>query len=278
MWRGLSNQLLQIDFGGPEGALGLAARAVVGALHSVGGEDGAHALAATAGGCLEHDRVADFGRDLPGLVETLQTGGRSGNAGHPDCVGSLTRPGLGTEGAHRRGGWTDELDSGRFTGFGEVGVLRKKAITGMKSVGAALSRYSQHQIAAQVGVDRGGRTEAIGFASRRERAERRDQRPSRPRPNRSPARGRRGRCAERSLRGSQSGSCGFFSWRGDRLSSQSSLRRRIRKPPRTGALWLERAKRYLELSITTPPGVAAAFFSSLALRVPIALVFQSTAA
>jgi hypothetical protein len=59
---GALDEFLQIDFAGAEGAEGFAACAVEGAIHLFGGQDGAHAFAASSGAGFEHDGIAD----LPG--------------------------------------------------------------------------------------------------------------------------------------------------------------------------------------------------------------------
>ena len=62
------DELFEIDFAGAEGARGFVAGGDEGGGQLCRALDGAHALAAAAGCCLEHDGIADLCGDLEGFV------------------------------------------------------------------------------------------------------------------------------------------------------------------------------------------------------------------
>ena len=124
---GALDQLLQIDFAGAEGALGLAARAVAKAEgRVVGSENGAHTFASTAGGGLEHDGIANVGGDVEGFFGRGKRVDAARGAGHAGFVGGLAGIGFGAKGAHGGGGWADELDSGGSQAWAKSAFSERK--------------------------------------------------------------------------------------------------------------------------------------------------------
>ena len=110
-----------------EGAEGLPLRRRHGLVEVGGGLDEVHALAATAGGRLHEQRVAD--RLAVGRV----VGGREGR--DPGGHGRLLGGQLVAHGAHHVGGRPYPDQACRLDGLGEAGVLGQEAVAGVDGVG-----------------------------------------------------------------------------------------------------------------------------------------------
>ena len=97
---GALDQFFEIDLAGAEGARGLVAGRDEGGGQLCRALDGAHALAATAGCCLEHHRIADLFCDLEGLFRGGEAAHRAGSARHAGTIGGGAGAGLRAELAH----------------------------------------------------------------------------------------------------------------------------------------------------------------------------------
>ena len=160
---GALDEFFEIDLAGAKGARGLVAGGDEGGGQLGWRLDGAHALAAAAGCCLEHDGIADFFGDLEGFVGGCEAADRAGGARHAGTVGGGAGAGFRAELAHGGGGRADEGDAGGGAGFGEVGVLGKESVAGMNGVRVAVASDFEDAVAAEIGVDRGRGAEAIGL-------------------------------------------------------------------------------------------------------------------
>ena len=67
------------------------------------------------------------------------------------------------EGANRRWGWADPGQAGVNYRLGEIGILGKKTITGMDSVGAGLLGGSKNFVDYQVALSGGAAAEGKGL-------------------------------------------------------------------------------------------------------------------
>jgi hypothetical protein len=125
--------------------------------------DQAHALAATAGGRLDQDRIAD-GVGLPLqerrllIVPMVTRCQRDTGSGHQ----RLGR-GFRTHGADRCGRRTDEYDSGGRAGVGKTVVFGEKAVAGMDGLRAGPAGGIEKPVSDQVGLAGGSRTDTHGF-------------------------------------------------------------------------------------------------------------------
>ncbi len=159
----VGDELLDINFIGVEGALGLAAGALVGGFEFALLMDEAHALAAAAGGGLEHDGIADGAGDGDGFVETGERLGGAGDAGDAGLLHRLAGAGLRAHHLHGGGGRADEGDAGVIAGADEGGVLGEEAIAGMDGFGPAAEGDFEDLVDVQIGFAGGRGAEEIGF-------------------------------------------------------------------------------------------------------------------
>ncbi len=115
--------------------------------------DTTEAASATAGGSLHEEREADCFRIAHEHVDigpTRAGSKRRDTGGLGDLEGADLVAG---QSQHRRR-WSDEGDPRALTGFGEVGVLREKAVAGVDRVGAGVPRDVDDRLDVQVGADR----------------------------------------------------------------------------------------------------------------------------
>ena len=110
-----------------ECALRLRARQVEGRTHLLARSHLAHALAAAAGGSLQHHRIADLFRDLQRAVETLQTFFRTRHERHARLFHGLARPRLGAHHLHGVRAGTDELDARALAGCAQIAHSRRES-------------------------------------------------------------------------------------------------------------------------------------------------------
>ncbi len=129
--------------------------------------DLAHAFAAAARNRLDENGVADlacFRRQMLCRLIVAQIAGHHRHA-------RLLHQGLGAilqaHGADRRWRRPDEHDFGGGAGFGEFGILRKKAIAGVDGFRAGLLRGGNHGFDIEIAFARGGRADAHGFIGHR---------------------------------------------------------------------------------------------------------------
>ncbi len=130
------NQLFEIDLILAKCSLGLALgfRDFAGKIGF--GADGAHAATATAPACLQHQRIADFCRQLLYFfyIVRQRIGGRHHR--HADFNGEIAGRNLVAEAAHGLRLWADEDDAVFCAGFGEFRAFGQKAIAGVDRIGA----------------------------------------------------------------------------------------------------------------------------------------------
>ncbi len=133
--------------------------------------DDRHAHAATAGGRLDHDRIADPGGRSPGRLRSAHRvlgprGDRHAGGGHQVAGGDLV--------AHRgdcRRARTDPDQPGLHHVAGEIRVLREEAITGMHGGRTGGLGRGQHGRRVPVGLGRVGRPDQhrlVGLQHERE--------------------------------------------------------------------------------------------------------------
>jgi hypothetical protein len=124
--------------------------------------DDPHSTSAATRGGLDHQRqparvLGDEGGDLlVGQAGLLQ----AGKDRHAVLGGEQLGRDLVAEEARRGGRRPDEGEPRGLTGGGEVGVLGKKAVTGVDRRRAGLSGRRQHALGRKVGLSGGGGTEA----------------------------------------------------------------------------------------------------------------------
>ena len=127
------------------------------------GADDAHALAAAARRWLDQQRVLQRvcrrKQICIGLVVIVvaRQHGHAGGGHQAPCLA------LRTHAIDRGRGRTDENEAGRFAGTGEVGVLGKEAVPGMKRFAATLLRHGEQLVAVEVTFAGGGRADADGL-------------------------------------------------------------------------------------------------------------------
>ncbi len=127
-----------------EGRLGLAAAGMQGVEEVARRLHHPHALAATAGRGLDHQREADaFRLPQPGVV-VRQVTVEAGHHRHTGLLGDVAGRALATELLHHLGGRPDEGQPGRLDGADEVGVLAEEPVAGMHRVAAVASRHVEH--------------------------------------------------------------------------------------------------------------------------------------
>ncbi len=135
---GLDHELLDEDAVVAEGAFRLRAGALEAVAHLRLRPGDAHALAAAAGGGLDHHRIADLVGDPLRLIDILDDTDIAGDRRDRRRVGEFLRFDLV---AHRLDGLdvrADEGDARLFERDGEFRVLRQKAVARMHSLRARL--------------------------------------------------------------------------------------------------------------------------------------------
>ena len=125
--------------------------------------DHAHAFATTTGTGLQQHGVANaLCRRLQGghgLVSPMVTRHHRHTSGFHQCFGCA----LSTHGANGGGRRTDEFQAGSGTCFGEIGVLGKKSIAGVDSIGARSQCCSDDSRTVKVRLTHRSRPEADCF-------------------------------------------------------------------------------------------------------------------
>ena len=124
---------------------------VAGAVH------GAHAPAASAGGGLEHDRVAELAGRLGRGLRVGDRASRAGHDGDAERLGELAGPHLVAEQGERVRRRADEREPGSRGLAGEVGVLGQEAVPGVDAVGSARRGDLDDRRPVEVGGDGIGR-------------------------------------------------------------------------------------------------------------------------
>src|SRR5208282_353151 len=97
---------------------------------------------AAAGNGLDHERIAVGSREIQGLPRPRGPRGKAGGGGdHRDAslLGGLSGEHLAPQAADHLRGWPDEHQTSVDAGYGEVGILRQKAIARVDCLGPGLS-------------------------------------------------------------------------------------------------------------------------------------------
>ena len=113
-----------------------------------------HALAAAAGGGLDHHRIADLARDLHRVVGAFDFAGIAGDRRHAGLLREPLRRDLVAHRAHRVRQRADERDARFGERLGEVRLLGQEAEAGMHGVGAAAPAGVHDSGDIEVGGDR----------------------------------------------------------------------------------------------------------------------------
>ena len=157
---GAGDQLFQEDHPGAEGPLGLLAGALVGVGEVFGNVHPADAASATAGGGLEHERVADPAGGGQRLVQAVDRAAAPRRDRHADLLGDQLGADLVAQLAHGVPGWADEGDAEGFHQVGETGVLGDEAPAHPDRVRPRLCQHPGEQFMVEVGT-LGGRAERV---------------------------------------------------------------------------------------------------------------------
>ncbi len=83
-----------------------------------------HALAATAGTCLEHDRIADIRRHPNRMLHILYDAVKTRYNAYPGPIGNLLGGHLVAHGGDGFGRRTDKDNIFIFQGFSKIGIFR----------------------------------------------------------------------------------------------------------------------------------------------------------
>jgi len=113
----------------------------------------AHAATATAGRCLDDDRIAIVLGKPEGLLLFLDGVLRPWNDLHTRSHGSLAAGHLVPEGTHHVGAGADECYARCLAALGKLGILREEAVTGMDGIHIRLDGQGDDLVNPQVGVD-----------------------------------------------------------------------------------------------------------------------------
>ena len=151
---GALDQLLEIDLALAEGRPGFAPAGLDLIEQPAFRFDEPHAAAAAAPARLEHQRVADPGRQFGYRAPVLGQGAGRRHHRDPRLLGQTPRRQLVAELAHGVRGRADEHQSGRRAGVGEVRVLGQEAVAGMNRVRSGLARDADDIVDRQIGLDR----------------------------------------------------------------------------------------------------------------------------
>ena len=123
----------------------------------------AHALAAAAGRCFEHHRIADVPGDRNGLFGVLDDAKVAGHDADIGGGGEFLRLDLVAHRLDRANIGTDENDVRLGERIGEGGALGQKAIAGMHRLGAGFLTGGDDLIDQQIRLGGGRRAEMDGL-------------------------------------------------------------------------------------------------------------------
>ena len=152
---GALDQLFEIHLVLAERGLGLAL-----ALGDFGDQrrlvhDPAHAAPAAAPDRLEHQRIADLGRQSS-RTASMSSGSASvaGTTGTPEAIAMLRAATLLPRSRIGLRPRADEDDPRVLAGIGELGALREQPIARMDRIGAAQPRHADVLVDLEIGLDR----------------------------------------------------------------------------------------------------------------------------
>ncbi len=123
----------------------------------------AHALAAAAGGRLEHDRVADVLGHLDGVIGVLHRAGEARDRVDAGLVGQLLGRDLVAHRLDRAGVRADEDDIRRVQGRPELGVLGQETVARVHGLGARVQAGLDDLVLQQIALRRGRRADMHGL-------------------------------------------------------------------------------------------------------------------
>ena len=160
---GVNDQLLDVDIGIAEGLVGFHSGAVESLDEASLVMGHAHAASAASRDGLDHDGVADFARDLDGLLLVLHNAVASGRDGNASLLCAVTGTVFVAHKADRFGGGPHEGDIGRGADLGEVGVLGKEAVAGMDRIDVGDLSCAEDAVDLEVAFTACGGTDADGL-------------------------------------------------------------------------------------------------------------------
>ena len=123
----------------------------------------AHAATAATGNGFDHDRIADFFRDLDRFLFVLNDSVASRRHWHARFASAGARRIFVAHQIHRARGRPDEFNPATFADFGKVRVLGKKTVTGMNRIDVAHFRRAHDAIDFQITFRTRRRADANGF-------------------------------------------------------------------------------------------------------------------
>ncbi len=159
----LGDELLDEDAVVAERVLGFVARGLEAFAGFLGIPGDAHALAAAAGGGLDHDRITDLVGDLHGLVGILDQAHVARNRGDAGFGGELLGGDLVTHGLDRADRRADEGDAFLGERICEDGVFRQEAVARMDGIGAGLADRLEDLLDDDIGLVGRGRADMNGL-------------------------------------------------------------------------------------------------------------------
>jgi hypothetical protein len=112
----------------------------------------AHAATAAAPARLEHDGETDLIRKRDRSLEIGRKRAARGYDGNAGLLGERTCGYFIAEATHRRRRGTDEQNSGRADGIGEIGIFGEKAVARMNRVDTGVERDSNDIVDVEVGL------------------------------------------------------------------------------------------------------------------------------
>mmetsp|Transcript_27768 Transcript_27768/g.51746 ORF Transcript_27768/g.51746 Transcript_27768/m.51746 type:complete len:213 (-) Transcript_27768:83-721(-) len=131
-------------------------RLVLGGLKALAGlfvgPGNAHALAATAGGSLQHHWVADFIGDFDRLIRVFDQPHIAGHRADARVLGDLFRGDLVAHLLNRAHRWADKGNALRIQRFGELAVLAQEPIAGMNRLRARSLDRLHHLVDDDIGL------------------------------------------------------------------------------------------------------------------------------
>ena len=152
MWRGFSMNFSMKTRSSPKELAASDLERAKAVAHLVVGPGDAHALAAAAGGRLDHHRIADLLGNLHRLVRRADDAEIAGHGGNARLGSNLLGLDLVPHRLDGIGMGADEDDAGRLQHLRKARPLRQKAVTGMNGLGACLLAGGKDLVGNEIGV------------------------------------------------------------------------------------------------------------------------------